>query len=340
MEEKKRIEWIDNLKGFLIITVLIGHAGGFPKELVWWIYTFHMPLFFVLSGYTCSIDKYKFKEFIIKKIRTLIIPGIFFMIFASVINFIYEMLVLKTITVSVKDFIFGFLLQIRTEPFSIQWFLTVLFLSEIGLFIIIKKIKTRKLINIFLLLLSLISFIITKCAFIFDFDVPYSFDILGLMMSFVYFGYIMKNEKIFMNLNKIKRSILLLSSGVLCFINQKIFGYNVDVCGKQIGSYCLFYIMAIFNIIALMNIFKNIKWKNKLLNYIGRNSLFYYLIHGTFFSFMKFVIWSIIGNKVNNLFISTCIIVCTFIFSYPLLYIINRYFPFILGKERIYNNRL
>lgn len=44
-----RAEWIDVLKGIGIILVVIGHVNtkGF---LVQWLYTFHMPLFFALSG--------------------------------------------------------------------------------------------------------------------------------------------------------------------------------------------------------------------------------------------------------------------------------------------------
>lgn len=46
---KKRINWVDALKGFGIILVAIGHSGC-PQLLLHWIYIFHMPLFFMLSG--------------------------------------------------------------------------------------------------------------------------------------------------------------------------------------------------------------------------------------------------------------------------------------------------
>ena len=47
--EQSRADWIDVLKGIGIILVVIGHVNtkGF---LVQWLYTFHMPLFFALSG--------------------------------------------------------------------------------------------------------------------------------------------------------------------------------------------------------------------------------------------------------------------------------------------------
>lgn len=54
---QKRKLWIDQLKGITIILVIIGHLiidseieGECPDPVKWWIYTFHMPLFFFLSG--------------------------------------------------------------------------------------------------------------------------------------------------------------------------------------------------------------------------------------------------------------------------------------------------
>jgi polysaccharide biosynthesis protein PslL len=46
---KQREIWIDVAKGLGIITVVIGHSEiPFAKHYFYW---FHMPLFFILSGY-------------------------------------------------------------------------------------------------------------------------------------------------------------------------------------------------------------------------------------------------------------------------------------------------
>lgn len=57
----KRIEWIDVVKGILILTVIIGHAiqeqfkvrGLYFEDNIWRniIYSFHMPAFMAMSGY-------------------------------------------------------------------------------------------------------------------------------------------------------------------------------------------------------------------------------------------------------------------------------------------------
>ena len=79
-----RIDWIDALKGFAILTVVIGHCvtdslashtfqeySNLLRLLYDAIYSFHMPLFFAISGYvfylTKSYNKWKIKalDFII-----------------------------------------------------------------------------------------------------------------------------------------------------------------------------------------------------------------------------------------------------------------------------------
>lgn len=55
-----RNESIDILKGILIILVIIGHIlhGSLDDNILrYYIYSFHMPVFFFLSGYLLNIDK-------------------------------------------------------------------------------------------------------------------------------------------------------------------------------------------------------------------------------------------------------------------------------------------
>ncbi len=51
---RSRIEWVDIAKGIGIILVIIGHVNTFNSSVKEWIYSFHMPLFFILAGVTIS----------------------------------------------------------------------------------------------------------------------------------------------------------------------------------------------------------------------------------------------------------------------------------------------
>ena len=57
VDKSKRIEWIDIAKAISIILVIFGHAikktnWTHLDFIVYTIYSFHMALFFVLSGWT------------------------------------------------------------------------------------------------------------------------------------------------------------------------------------------------------------------------------------------------------------------------------------------------
>ena len=76
---KKRIDWIDFAKGFTMLLVVIGHSTGtslLGMTIHQIIFSFHMPLFFVLSGMTFnpSDTVEEFKEKIFKNIKNLLIP--------------------------------------------------------------------------------------------------------------------------------------------------------------------------------------------------------------------------------------------------------------------------
>ncbi len=52
LSEKKRMLWLDIAKGFAIATVVLGHCLSDTTALHDWVYSFHMPLFFMLAGFT------------------------------------------------------------------------------------------------------------------------------------------------------------------------------------------------------------------------------------------------------------------------------------------------
>lgn len=63
---KQRIGWIDVAKGNAIILMVLGHSS-LPDTIQSWIFAFHMPLFFIVSGLTTSWSKDNFHAFFLKK---------------------------------------------------------------------------------------------------------------------------------------------------------------------------------------------------------------------------------------------------------------------------------
>ena len=76
MEQMKtRIQYFDIAKGIGIILMIIGHCGIKNQYIKHFIYSFHMPLFFLISGY---FFKYREdKECLKKNFKKLIMPYIY-----------------------------------------------------------------------------------------------------------------------------------------------------------------------------------------------------------------------------------------------------------------------
>ena len=86
----KRIEWIDVAKGICIVLMVVGHTR-LPSIISNWIWSFHMPFFFFISGMTFKVGNYKSLNFFLyRKLRTLLVPFFVFSILVIGISESYE----------------------------------------------------------------------------------------------------------------------------------------------------------------------------------------------------------------------------------------------------------
>ena len=129
-----RIAWVDALKGFAILLVVLGHSiqemiPDYDQNMVFrYIYSFHMPLFMFLSGYV----SYKVSEWnsVVKRFWQLMVP--FFS--AIVLNYLIHQFARFSIG-GLGDYFVSVILR----PDRGLWFLWVLFFIHI-LFIGCRKV--------------------------------------------------------------------------------------------------------------------------------------------------------------------------------------------------------
>ena len=140
---KERIDWIDYAKALGVFLVIMGHTyKGY--SFIGWIYSFHMPLFFFLSGTTLKIKQISCKEFFKKRVKALLIPYILY----SAVYIILE--VVKGALNGNIDGTMKYFLRdafwIRGEQATIGlWFLPLLFLVEVLLMAVCKGIRNKNL---------------------------------------------------------------------------------------------------------------------------------------------------------------------------------------------------
>lgn len=93
----KRIVWLDLLKFFTIFLVIWGHVilycrpneedGWTDSQTLIWIYSFHMPLFMMVTGLIYAMTfKHGFLTTIKKKFRQLLLPALTFGLIIAAIN--------------------------------------------------------------------------------------------------------------------------------------------------------------------------------------------------------------------------------------------------------------
>ena len=86
MKGKKHLDDIDIAKAIGIILVVIGHC--IPGKITNFIYLFHMPMFFMITGYVFKPEENwnGYIAFIKRKIKSLYIPFVMFNILFLVLN--------------------------------------------------------------------------------------------------------------------------------------------------------------------------------------------------------------------------------------------------------------
>lgn len=113
-----RIDSLDILKGIGIIRVVVGHMIGNQLYIRPWIYAFHMPLFFMVSGYCFNIAKHpKWLSFAMSRVWSLLVPCALYTVISLVVSpeYICE----------------GKYYELKTLLPGALWFLPILFIVEV-----------------------------------------------------------------------------------------------------------------------------------------------------------------------------------------------------------------
>ena len=296
---------LDIAKGLGIIFMVLGHAGC-PYPIKKFICFFHMPLFFIISGYVFK-DIYftnfeNVKLLFFKRIKSLYLPYVFcnliyvlFNNFFIKINFytvnskfllseygnefgLSEILSLKDLVIKI---FYIFLFSGGSQLGGATWFLRTLFWITIGFcffaFILKKLIKNEK---IFYIIGALICIICLLIGFYFS-NINFNFYNIGTMFSVIllfYIGFIYKEKFNFIKIDFLKFILSFIVLLLFCFILNKYyiivqnFYYNpVFLISTSIAGFI--FTMYISEFISKLRFLSNI------LDYIGQNTISILCLH-------------------------------------------------------------
>ena len=127
----RRLEWVDAAKGVGILLVIAGHVWtrGWVRDA---IYAFHMPLFFLLSGY--MVRPQPMLGVVGRQARSLLVPFAAFSLLLIATDFAIEgMRGVRPIFPSVAQGIWAILFKTEAlrGPFTILWFVPCLFFARL-----------------------------------------------------------------------------------------------------------------------------------------------------------------------------------------------------------------
>lgn len=330
---KERINYIDIYKGIGIILMVMGHVG-FGVRFDKFIHGFHMPMFFFVSGFlTKSIENIDTKKYLLRKIKTLLIPYIFFGVFhyifweIAIDKFNGNFTPLKT------------LFWINTDnnmPIAgALWFLTALFFVDIIYLFMEKIIKNRIIIIVLVCLLFCFGIFEIK---ILNFRLPFAIDSAFVGLGLFYIGQILRknqNKKFILLILNLKDPLVILISLIVYL--SIIFNHYVNM---RTGSYSFIPFFLINSVVAscmLINISKFIEKKfkssiflylQKYFIYIGKNSMIFLCLNQIVILCLKYII------RIPNYYITKVIILfATFLILTLVSYVIeNSKLKVILGK--------
>lgn len=272
----KRINWIDMAKGYGIFFVIIGHL--YIPHISSLIYSFHMPLFFFLSGYLFK-KEIGVKEFIKKKFKGIIVPYLSLGTIIILFDYIWKKYVLLE-SVSLVIIIKNFLVQKRTYAI---WFLTCLFCVNIIFYFITHMIKSIRVAGVIVFTLAIVTLIYYRHGG----DVCiWNADASLVALPFFYLGYVMKlsdsiERVLFENKKIIKFVILACLNIVFAFASYKICGLILDMYGNIYGVEPLVFLAALAGTLCVVLVAKS--FAINAIAYVGANSLVYFAFHQEIF---------------------------------------------------------
>jgi fucose 4-O-acetylase-like acetyltransferase len=342
----KRINYIDVARGIGILLVVMGHndfaaISPFMHKL---IYSFHMPLFFFLSGYFLN-TAIPFWSFVKKRFNGLLKPYFFtiFLIYFFSISF-EKMSFANAITRIVKS-LYGTGIYIDWVQL---WFLPHLFVVSIYAFLFYKvfgRVNLRWVRWLILLFTLFIATLYLKAFFPFHiqvlgkgynlFGLPFSLDLVLLSGFFFILG--CETHSLEQIENLYGNVFFLLITGAALVLMNIFLSPQIDLNTRAYDSFLVSTLEAVAGILFIMALSRQIdlrtSWLSNMFQYVGRITLIILILHGPIQDFWGQKIMAVTDNLVLSYWLAFAMGVLGPILLFELFVRSNPIASFWLGRE-------
>ncbi len=331
-KESGRIVWLDDLKGFLILFVLLSHS--YPPIAYRRFFTpFFLTMFFFVSGYTFSV-KDRFPLFFVKKCKRLVLP-LFLLggIRMSVSFILYDRG--KGMSLFLER-LKGLLLQ-RSGHYDEMWFISCLFVSCMifyGILTAASKISSQSKMPVLQnALILLFSFCCLLAGFFVIYGLkvklPWETELALIMTMYTATGYLYRQyEKAF---DTHRKTFILLLSVVFYTFCVPMLGDDIDIHMEKFASPVLFLFLSFLITFPVLYLCKALSrtMLNRPLSFLGQNTLFYFAFGG-FIRILFYAAADRMGLSNEFLLSAMCALVTAALLALP-AHLVHERLPWLIG---------
>lgn len=353
----KRLDYLDMAKGIGVILVLLGHLQGerffsfspYILPMCEWIFSFHMPLFFIIAGILINhkneTDK-DIKDIAKKRFKGIMVPYFWFSFFY--LGVVIYALINKSVLPQV--FYVNLWYVLGMYGMNVLWFLPTLFMAELIFLFILKKYNSKIAVSLLIVLGGLglaASYYMTNLSYEFSISqrihetcqmitrpfVAVTFILIG------YYGYYLLKK------NFLSKKVLCIALGiVMMLVGASLVGINhgVDFRSLVFKNVFFYYICSVLGSFGLILVCKGLP-KIRLISFWGVNSLIFMAVHNS-----ETVLF--LGLKLSmyvNQFITHArgyicygiVVLVILLYVSIMTLLINRFVPFIVGKPYKVKNK-
>ena len=317
---QKRDLSLDAAKGLLILTVVYAHC--FTEGILHdFIFSFHMPAFFVISGITAALSREAEKPFwktVWKLLRTLAIPYLFFELLG-----VLQELIRNGLQQSWKGFLFN-ALTLRCNNI-VDWFLGTLLLAKLLSLVLCKLLRRllkRRTADVIYLTVSLAAM---AAAVLISKTSPFAVAVLrralianGLLAIGLVLEPVLRKKALVIGLAALAAAFgLSLLNTEFADLNELHFGLPAVFFGAALlGSYGAIQLGKITVCCPLL--------------WLGKNSL---IIMGTHIPLLL-IFRYITGVTAPTIWQRAIDLVLILVLEIPIVWLIRRFAPFLIGQNR------
>lgn len=327
-----RYRHIDTLKAIGIFFVFLSHHKLTGNSIEQYAFSFHIPLFFIISGmfFKPSYASWNFSDFLKLKLRTRLLPYIFFGAITYPLWLAKHFLRLggeqNWLTHPIKPVI-GMLYGNGVDNWLIHnillWFLACLFVTEILFYLVLKAGGSRNRIMAIASALLIAGYV---NSFFEHARLPFGLDVSLVAVFFLATGYLFKDRLLSFN----PGFFVLLLLGAASLVSSSLNG-RVDMNFNTYNNMLLFLASSFSGALFYLGISRKLP-PLKPVEYVGMNSLLIFPLQVVVFSLITLAYRTLhISMDKQNIFHAIALVIVALLITLPISYLLRKHASRVIG---------